>query len=258
LFPVITYGFERVETFVVTVKGTKDMPPSGVVTIKLGSTTLCSTSRFTQLIPGTIIATCNLTDLQLPVDGYSVTAVYSGNSQYAGSTSGVRTFRVIKDRTSVNVWASTTNVNFRNESTAIFTATMRTGNGEPVPNGETVTVHVGTASCVGVLNGGSGTCTISNSALPPGKYLITTTYGGDANLNGDSSSFRTSFVVKRVSSHVARHLNRRSSNEVAKVNDFAALGIGSIKVRSISVENCGARSCPTNHVLNRPEPPVNG
>jgi uncharacterized repeat protein (TIGR02543 family) len=207
--PFVTYGFEHVETFTVTVTGTMGILPGGTVTIKLGSTTLCSTSSLSPLSHGSITATCNLTNLQLPVGGYSVTAVYSGNSHYVGSTSGPGEFRVTKDRTSINVSASPTSVIYGNESAATFTTTVRTGNGEPVPNGETVTVHVGPAICTAVLNGGTGTCTIASSALPPGTYPISTTYGGDANLKGGSSSFWTSLVVRHSSRHVARESSRR-------------------------------------------------
>jgi len=208
--PFVTYGFEHVVTFIVTVTGTKGILPSGTVKIKLGSTTLCSMSSLYPSSHSSIIATCSLTDLQLPVGGYSVTAVYSGNSHYAGSTSGASGFRVVKDRTSINVSASPTNVIYGNESAAIFTTTVRAGNGEPVPNGETVTVDAGPANCVAVLYGGTGTCIISNSALAPGIYPISATYGGDANLSGVSSSFWISLVVNQVGRHHSRESSRRS------------------------------------------------
>jgi hypothetical protein len=87
-------------TFFVTVKGTKGVQPSGTVTIKSGSTTLCSTSSFYELISGTIIALCSLSNSQLTAGSYSVTAVYSGDSHYAGSTSGVERFLVTNSRRS--------------------------------------------------------------------------------------------------------------------------------------------------------------
>jgi hypothetical protein len=70
------------------------------VTIKSGSTTLCSTSSLHPFLSGSITATCNLTNHQLPVGRYTITAVYSGNSHYAGSTSGAAGFQVITDRKS--------------------------------------------------------------------------------------------------------------------------------------------------------------
>ena len=118
---------------------------------------------------------------------------------------------------------SPSSVTYGNESAAIFTATVSTGNGAPVPNGETVTVNVGPATCTVVLNGGTGTCTISNSALAPGIYPISTTYDGDVNLSGDSSSFWTSLVVKHSSRHVARESIRRRSNVSKEVNDSGSL-----------------------------------
>ena len=205
--PVATYGFERGESFVVTVSGVKGVRPTGTVTIKSGSTILCSTSNFTPLFNGTIIASCSLSNFQLPIGNYSVTAVYSGDSHYAGSTSWTKDLRVVKDWTAVIVSANPWNVNYGNESTATFRATVWTGAGEPVPNGETVTVHVGSASCTAVLHGGTGTCTIANSALPPGQYVVSASYGGDATLSGSSSGWWTWFVVKKVSSHATNRLH---------------------------------------------------
>jgi len=92
--PVVPYGFEGAETFIVTVKGAKGILPSGTVTIKLGSVTLCTTSSFYATSSGTVIAACSLTNVQLPVGRYSVTAVYGGNAHYAGSSSGAAGFQV--------------------------------------------------------------------------------------------------------------------------------------------------------------------
>jgi len=51
-----------------------------------------------------------------------------------------------------------------------------------------VTVHVGSVTCTVALKGGKGTCTIANTALSVGSYLVLATYGGDANLSGSSGS----------------------------------------------------------------------
>jgi hypothetical protein len=198
------------------VAGVKGGRPTGTITIESGSTVLCTTSSFSPWFNGTYIASCNLTSFQLPVGSYAVTAVYSGDAHYAGSTSATRELFVVKDWTSVSVSASPWQTNYGNESAATFSATVRTGGGEAVPNGETVTIHVGSAWCNAVLHNGTGTCSIANSALPPGQYLVTASYGGDATLSGASSGWWNWFFVKKASSHVARSLSRRGSTSRAR------------------------------------------
>ncbi|HTT87078.1 MAG TPA: Ig-like domain repeat protein, partial [Acidimicrobiales bacterium] len=68
--------------------------------------------------------------------------------------------------------------------------------GEAVPNGETVKVTVGTATCTATLSGGKGTCSIGNSALAAGTYSVTASYGGDANLSASSATCSSKLTVK--------------------------------------------------------------
>ncbi len=74
---------------------------------------------------------------------------------------------------------------------------VQTGNGELVPNGEAVTVRVGAASCVVALVHGKGSCSIANSALAAGSYVVTANYTGDSNLFGSSALASTRLTVKR-------------------------------------------------------------
>ena len=63
----------------------------------------------------------------------------------------------------------------RPESAAVFTVAVTTHYGEAVPNGEKVTVTVGSTSCIATLTAGNGTCTITNSALKAGSYAVSAT-----------------------------------------------------------------------------------
>jgi len=95
---------------------------------------------------------------------------------------------VSKDTTRTKVSKSPTNVTYGHESASVFSVTVTTHYGEAVPNGKRVTVHVGHVTCTVVLKGGKGACTIANTALPVGSYLVSATYGGDADLSGSSGS----------------------------------------------------------------------
>ena len=77
----------------------------------------------------------------------------------------------------------------------MFTVGVATHYGEAVPNGEKVTVTVGSTSCVATLTAGNGTCTITNSALKPGSYAVSNVYSGDANHTGSSATSTTKLTV---------------------------------------------------------------
>jgi hypothetical protein len=73
----------------------------------------------------------------------------------------------------------------------VFSVTVTTGDGEAVPNGETVTVHAGSVTCTVTLHAGTGTCTIVNSALlVGGPYAVTVSYSGDGDLASSSGKPR--------------------------------------------------------------------
>jgi hypothetical protein len=78
----------------------------------------------------------------------------------------------------------------------VFSVTVTTGDGEAVPNGETVTVHAGSVTCTVTLHAGTGTCTIVNSALlVGGPYAVTVSYSGDSDLASSSGTSSTGLTV---------------------------------------------------------------
>jgi hypothetical protein len=185
----VTYGAETQEVFTVTVSSTMGTP-TGTATIGSSAGTLCTVT----LSSGK--GTCSLTATQLPVGSYtSVTAVYAANGLFPGSSSAATSFSVVKDSTTTTVTVSPSSVSHTAESTAIFTVTVKAANGEAVPNGETVKVTVGTATCTATLSSGKGTCSISNTALAVGSYSVTAAYGGDTNLNSSSATCSTKLNV---------------------------------------------------------------
>jgi hypothetical protein len=71
-------------------------------------------------------------------------------------------------------------------------------------------VNVGYVECFATLtpggSGGSGTCSIGNTALGAGKYPASATYGGDAELS-PSRSAPASFTVSPATSKTKLHLS---------------------------------------------------
>jgi uncharacterized repeat protein (TIGR02543 family) len=202
----VTYGAETNETVTVTVTGQSgDGYPDGTVTIYNSSTPLCSPS-LAEKNTDSSTATCSLSATELPVGSYrDVFATYvpgtpsSSNTSYAYTASSsppAKNLSVTKDTTTTKVSESPTTVTYGDESAVVFTVTVTTTNGEAVPNGEKVTVTIGSATCTVTLNADTGTCTISNSTLKPGKYSVSATYRGDPNLRGSSGTSATRLTVR--------------------------------------------------------------
>jgi hypothetical protein len=203
----VTYGAETSEQFGATVSisgsGLSGTTPTGSVLIKNGTTLLatCTTSpsnwvHTSGLWTGTVTASsCTLTAVELPAASYTtITAEYTGDTNYGGAVSSNGSFTVAKDTTTATVSETPSTVTYGNESASTFTVTVTTGHHELLPATESVTVNVGTASCIASVspsgNGGSGTCTITNAALAASGtvYAVTATYGGDTDLSAASTA----------------------------------------------------------------------
>jgi hypothetical protein len=188
----VTYGAETGETFTATITGTAGSLPTGIVSIKYGSTTLCSTTTLSKKTASSVTATCSLSHVEEPAGSYSVTAVYSGDSHNAGSTSGLQSLTVSQDSTTTIVQGLPTTVAYGSEQKAVFGVAVVTGNGEALPVAEPVTVTVGSTSCVASMSpsllGAIGSCSIAASALPVGSYKVAASYAGDTDLKSSSGT----------------------------------------------------------------------
>jgi len=125
-----------------------------------------------------------------------VTAVYSGNANFATSTG--------TSQQTVNAAATTTTITGTNPSSpavtgqpvAINFTVAPTAPGAGTPTGPvTITASTG-ETCTGQLGaGGSGTCTIIFTT--PGPRTFTATFAGTANFAGSTSTSATPFTVNQ-------------------------------------------------------------
>jgi hypothetical protein len=187
----VTYGQEQAAVFTVDVTAHygEAVPNGDTVTVTAGSATCVAPLNGGK-------GTCEITSTALPSGSYSASAVYSGDAGLVGSSVTCAThLGVAKDTTTTKVSESPTSVAPGAESAAMFTVGVATHYGEAVPNGEKVTVTVGSTSCVATLTAGNGTCTITNSALKPGSYAVSNVYSGDANHTGSSATSTTKLTV---------------------------------------------------------------
>ena len=135
--------------------------------------------------------TAQLTTTALPVGTDSLTAVYSGDTIWAGSTSTALSQTVNK------VVTTTTLISSANPSTTgasvTFTATVS-------PSTATGTVQfLDGANVLGTSTLANGSAAFSTTSLTQGTHSITAVYSGDAN-NATSTSAATSQVVKGTTS----------------------------------------------------------
>jgi hypothetical protein len=182
--------FGQSVTFTATVSagGPTSSVPEGTVTFKDGANVLGT---------GTVdISThqATFTTTALAVGGHSITAQYSGDTNFTAGTSAALTQTVNKANTGTSV-ASSLNPSVFGQSVT-FTATVTvTAPGAGTPTG-TVTFKDGAATLgTGALDA-TGHATFTTSALAGGSHSITAVYGGDANFNTSTSAALAQTVNK--------------------------------------------------------------
>ncbi|HLY62646.1 MAG TPA: Ig-like domain-containing protein [Terriglobia bacterium] len=158
-------------------------PPTGTVTFTLGTAPNTST-----LFIGSLnsLGYVDFNTFTLPQGGDTITATYSGDNHYTGSTATLvqNVTAPAKITTSIAL-ASAPNPSIAGEQvwlTATVTPSDWTfGN----PTG-TITFTSGNVTLTGTLS--SGWVTVATSSLPPGADTITATYSGDNNYGGSSGT----------------------------------------------------------------------
>src|SRR5205807_1330478 len=159
----------------------------GTVTFKDGANALG-----TGVLNGSGQATFSTASLS--VSTHSITAVYGGDTSFAGSTSSALS-QVVNKASSSTVVSLSPSPSVWNQSVT-FTATVTAvapSIGGPA-SGETVTFKEGSTTLgTGTLNS-SSQATFTTSALSGGTHTITAVYGGDNKFNGSTSGNLTQTV----------------------------------------------------------------
>src|SRR5208337_850213 len=168
--------FGQAVTFTATVKAVPPATgsPTGSVTFMDGSITLG-----TEVLSTSGKAT--LTTKALPAGQDTITAVYSGDTNFATSTSAAVNQLVNKDSTSMTKVSSTANPSVYGQSVTFSTTVQAMTPGSGVPTGP-VTFYDGPNTVLGTATlNSSGVARFKNSGLAPGSYTITASYLGDSN-----------------------------------------------------------------------------
>jgi VCBS repeat-containing protein len=171
-------------TLTATVTGSPGTP-TGQVTFLDGSTVLGTGTL------GGGVATLNAS--LATAGSHSLTAVYGGDGNFAGSTSAVLTETVNKAGTTVAL-RSSANPSVHGQAVT-FTATISVVSpGSGAPSGSVSFYDGSTLLGTGTVSG--GVATFTTSALKVGSHSITAKYGGDSNFSGSTSSALTETVKK--------------------------------------------------------------
>jgi len=168
-------------TFTATVQAGAGNSATGNVTFLDGSTTLGTAS-----LSG---GSAQFATSSLAPGSHSITAVYSGSTDFAGSTSAVLT-ETIGQVTTTTTLASGLDPATAGQSVT-FTATIQAGAGNSATG--TVTFLDGSTT-LGTAPVNSNSAQFATSSLAPGSHSITAVYSGSTNFAGSTSAALTETV----------------------------------------------------------------
>jgi Bacterial Ig-like domain (group 3) len=188
--PSVPFANEQTETLTANVTPATSGTPTGNVTVKTGSTTVCTIAL------ANATGKCTLTASQLPPGSYPLTATYGGDDIYTTSADTAQTLTVAKEPTTTDLALSADTIAVGSEQAELFTVQVAPAtSGTPTGN---VTVKAGaTAVCTIILTNGTGNCTLTPRQLARGSYQITATYNGDTTYARSTSSPPQTLTVTR-------------------------------------------------------------
>jgi hypothetical protein len=176
--------FGQSVTFTATVTvnspGAGTIPAGETVTFKDGTTAIGTGTTNASGVATFVTST-------LSVATHTITAVYASDTNFAASTSTAVSQVVNKASTTTTITndLSTATVVGQAYSVAVSVAITAPGAGT-IPNGDTVTVSDGSASCTVTLSSAAGSCSLTSTTA--GGKTITATYNGDASFNTSTST----------------------------------------------------------------------
>jgi hypothetical protein len=198
--------FGQTLTLQATVTGSGSSGPTGTVTFVDGATTL-----------GAIVLSAGSAQLTAPaltVGSHALTAIYSGDANFTGSTSSTLSQTVQKDGTTASVVSSVNPALFGRS--VKFTATIGAlAPGSGTPTGTVTFLDGATPLATAKLSGGHASLT--ENTLSVSVHTITVTYGGNANFTGSTSGVLSQTIKKDGTTTVLiSSLNPSASGQAVK------------------------------------------
>jgi hypothetical protein len=186
----VVYGHEQVPAVTVTVDPEySGLTPTGTVTVKAGSTSVCSVA----LSSGT--ASCTLAARELTAGRYRLVAAYAGNADLRGSTSAGSTLSVTKQSAPTTIELSARRITYGDEQAERVSVTVSPEFPGSIATGKVAVRKSTTTLCVINLAKGKGSCKLPSSKLKAGTYRLFAAYLGSANFARTTSANKALTVV---------------------------------------------------------------
>ena len=200
--PTEVYGvLNQVFSVTITPPAAGDVSPTGVVTVSDLQVDLCPPISLPAPGLGPVTVICADSSVAIPVNASTIAEYsYSGDQSYLASKGRVSGAVTAADTTTAVTTSSATGT-WGNEQALVFSATVDDAQSGSVgvPTG-TVSVEQGSdVLCTMTLSNGSGTCSPTATAVSPGTYPITASYGGDSNFNPSPLSSPVSLAISPAS-----------------------------------------------------------
>jgi MYXO-CTERM domain-containing protein len=218
--------FDQSITLTATVTSMAGGTPTGTVTFTEGRTTLGTVTLDNTGAAALPIAT-------LAVGTHSITAVYSGDSSYGGSTSTTLS-QVVNQAATTSTVSSSTNPSLAGAGVTFTAIVAPVAPGGGIATG-TVTFFDGTTTLGTAALRLGGTAAFTTSTLAPGTHAITVSYGGSADYTGSTSSVLTQTVTATAATITV----------TADVNPSA---YGAPVTFTVTVGGSGGRGTPTGTI----------
>jgi VCBS repeat-containing protein len=188
---------------------------TGSVTVSDGAEGTCSGG----INAGTGVGNCQITFSA--AGSPSLTATYSGNTNFQGSTSNAVSHTVNKANTNINITEDSPDPSTSGDAVTVGWQLTVSSPGAGTPTGTvTVTLSGGSATCSAALAAGS--CVLPGPTVT-GSRTITASYSGDANFNGDSDT--EGHTINASNSAPTAVADNYSVNEDATLNVNATNGV---------------------------------
>ena len=222
-----TYG--QSVTYTASVTSSTGIIPNGTVTFKNGTAAVGSAA-----LNASGIATLNTTKTLAGTD--SITAVYAGNSNFAGSTSPVLTQTVNQASTTTSAITSTLNPSTYGQSVT-YSASVTSSTGL-IPNGSVI-FKSGTAVIGSVGLNSSGVANFVTTKTPAGTDSITAVYAGTSNFVGSTSPAFTQTVnqVSTTTSAITSSANPSSFGQPVTLSVTVTSPTGAVPTGTVTFMN---------------------